>query len=500
MNEQNISSLLETFTGVTHDRVPAVQSRLEERILKPRRVGSPRLRFALAGVGFVLLAAGATLYPRYAEANTLRRVQEAIGDARSLVYDISIALPNGTWDHRLHVSYLDGMWRYESSYKGKATAYLLRGGRRYEYWKTLSCVISKPDSTKPAKTNLSGIELAREFSEEGDTNTPASRSTEGHADVDGRPTYAILADRPTDHLHSVVVVDKQTNLPIEADASFDLNGHTVRSHADYRFNVGLDAKLFDPDFGPGLRVINLPEDAKKVCERWTTPLRVFSVGKGSLEIRDIRANSKGEIFIVYTKTNGLKPVRLDDGLGTAYLSYGPFSSTTSDDRDSGLVPQIDGKDVDIIRFVPAAAPTKPVHKVTVSIGPDGLTPMVSFRPVPASAAKAACLVSLQEPFAGTFPDYAVVLDQNRADSDSAMVVPDMRGDYFRLVTHQYEMAVPAYREEVAVQRDMSPIHAWRTLQKIAECLRKSGHAAEASKVEAQEQEAKGLDPAAVNLR
>jgi hypothetical protein len=487
MTEDKITELLTKYTELA-DASPQLRGRIAFAAATRRRPRFAVLRIAVAASLVVVASGAALLYPRYAVASTLHKFETAISDARSMDCDIYLQLPDGTSQHRLHVDYLQGKWRYEMGFKVKGSVFLLRDGKTYDYWQDLSLATVSPDVDGQQAKYLTGIEYTRELSEEGSTGIPATRTIESHPDVAGRSTYAIVAVRPEDELRSVVVVDRQTNLPISADVHDTINGHEYKHHADYRFNQSLDPKLFEPDFGPNVALIDLSTEWQRLRTKWAKPLLEVHEGVNDVQVMDFRENDKGVVFLVYKSQGSWHPTAISNGEGTQYWIYGPLVADGGADSASQW---------SVMEWFPSETPKEPANSLQIGFGPltSDRTIAPNAKPVDLSNAKKTVEMSLQEPVSGAYPDYAAALSLIKANNDAQFSVTEAMADYYR-ERHEYEEAIPLYSRAYRAMHYYIPLHEWRMLEKMGDCLDELGRHGDAAKAYAQAKQIEASDPGA----
>ncbi len=487
MTEDKIVELLNKYTE-SAAASPQLQGRVlmgSATLVKPR---FGILRMLVAASLVAVVSGGALLYPRYALASTLHRFETAISDARSMDCDVYLQLPDGTSQHRLHVAYLQGKWRYELGFKIKGSVFLLRDGKTYDYWPDLKLATVTPDVDGRQAKYLTAIEYTRELSEEGNTAVEPNRTVESHADVNGRPTYAIVAVRPEDELRSVVVVDKQTNLPITADVTDTINGHQNKHHADYRFNQPLDPNLFEPDFGADVKLVDVKTEWQRLHQQWSKPLLEVHEGENDVQVMDLRQNDKGVVFMAYISKGSWDPVSISDGHGTQYWSYGPLGNNDDVRKESPW---------SVMEWFPSETPKEPAHALRIGFGPLASDRIFDPKagPVDLSRAKKTVEMDLQEPVKGLYPNYAAALSMIKQNNEAQFSVAGAMGDYYR-ERRDFARAIPLYSQAYSAMHYYIPLHEWKILEKMGDCLNKLGRQEEATKALAKAKLLKAKDPGA----
>jgi hypothetical protein len=426
----------------------------------------------------VICASIVGLWPRDAAANRFQQVASAVRGAKSIVVraEVLTSAEPGKWKELSRMFYLDGMWRFQQ-FEGSPleTTYIVRDGEVLSNMTALDHATSQPESAYGDDGFMAfkgdAMDLAKVLSDEGDVSTPRAMRVRPHANVSGRATYEIEMKRPdADSLgleySGWILVDKQTNLPIEAYAhsrnrSVKDEDSQVRWFFD--FNQPVDRSLFS--LNPGKRLVNLEAMQKMLGMEWAASF--FS--QAGLNVRDVCVSSDRTVWVAYSRAPrsftgapANPPISVRPFTGDPYLRSIVMTPSYVMERKNRF--QVDGEDVEVASFVPLHAPKTPPTTFVLNIA--GVE--IDLSPRKEKSVLPSYFVTLD------LDHYSPQIPRNLALTRASAA--EKAGDY----------ALAASAHEAAANADL---HFIRRLAKdewgkAAALYRKAGRASDASRVEA----------------
>jgi hypothetical protein len=464
------------------------------------------IRLWPAKIAAAALVAAASLviifgHSENALARSIEQARLALKDARSVVMDSYIVRQTGEPYHVCRISMGNGSWRYDSYAPIRNTSILLVGGKQYYYWRSAKAITVEPMVGKdPTPFVRSGVDLGEAFLNQGSGDT--KKKIASHADVNGRPTYEIVVDKSGDQQHGVLVLDKETNLPIFADITSAPERRPVRQHVDYAFNVAIDKATFDPHFGTTLPIIDLETEWARLRNQWSKPLATATWQGLTIHVRDVRINREGEVFMVIShkekgapetpedqREDDFLPDSLTDGLGTTYICGATANpGGVEGDTDAIKAMQFNGETTRILCWVPVVKPARLPDSLTVEcfLASRWSTGSLTGETFPGSKRIQRAVFTVKPTyggFDGEFPDYSTPLVLDTITVQWEYQILGERGDYL-LKTGDYKAALTWYRKEYEVQWRTWPSQSYRPLDSMAACFDKLGQKDKAAKARA----------------
>ena len=263
--DKRMRELLDEYAGRPSE---ALQDRVRDRLVAARKAKRRAVGFRWAFAGVLILAAalgGLIMAPRVAFAERLKQVHEAIANAKSVELTM-VRRANGK-ERVVYRLWSEGRtWRRHRSYSpGTAVDCLVKDGTKWTYAEGAPTAIQEPydpgRGSDELDSDVDALEFAKEVTAPAGILAPSGVVLAPHRDVEGRKTFCIVADRDDGRLHATMVVDAGTDLPISitmdirSQAPGSLHTVQTRSESNFVFNEPLDQRLFEPVFGPSVKIV-----------------------------------------------------------------------------------------------------------------------------------------------------------------------------------------------------------------------------------------------------
>ncbi len=294
MNEKEIERLIKLHADSLGDST--------KRVRIPHRVPWRRnIAVGMASIA-VVTTITLTLWPRDVVAGTVARINKQILNASTFKTKISMESASG-WHTAMEIYCAGNMRRIDKSKESPllAQTYIEKDGLQYS---SLDC----QDFTTVSKMahNAGGIGAADGYSvldiakQElgvgiGD-RSDNSTQIQDHEPVDGRSTYLVVMEQPSNHTHLEILVEKETDRPIRAEMQSP-NPRTnkmQRYKAEYEVNKPIAASMFEA--APNRELVQLPEDSKLLENNWSKPVAAIE----GTEIRSATRLGDGTIWLAVT--------------------------------------------------------------------------------------------------------------------------------------------------------------------------------------------------------
>ena len=295
-----------------------------------------RLAFAFAGAAGVV-ALFAAIGPTLAAAQVLGQVDAALPGVRA------VHIVEWTKSHTGRMRKASEMWygaggsrRVEETLTGHVR--LFTGGKLWIY---------EPDLRKATFRTLKGDGLVlNQFTLKGLLGEATRRGVLDSlrrlddGQVGGRSVHRIRIEPgflSGESVRMTLAVDAATDLPVQAEMEVPAGtGWAVERRFDFQYPARLAEALFAPEFGAGVRIVDADNMQADWGRRLAPGFARKHVGDRDLVLRDLQANSAGNVFLLYTA--GKLPedqfrcgnwlagrdweVSLEDDLGTEYIRTG----------------------------------------------------------------------------------------------------------------------------------------------------------------------------------
>lgn len=441
----------------------------------------PSRRIAVASV-VICLAAVMTLgfWPQDALSRTIERLGRAITNARTM--EISAYWSRAGLPYRLYMrqQYKDGMWRLESRVGEPLQAvHVLRDGLALQEFRRLDhATIQTEDPSyynQVSGDQSTALDFVIRRANTGLGDLPRATSQRSHEPLDGRSVYVIVLDRAEDAYHAEILVDSQTDLPIQADVTVEYNtpmfGKEInRYHEDYRFDLPLDDSLFALDSVKP--VFDLRSAKSELRGRWHAPLADMDGTK----LWEASVTQDGTIWLALTVPNTsadvVLPSSLESNLPGEYMLGRDVVPSDITAKTQRL--QFEGQRIVIVRFIslaanapaPSQALVRMAHRPAAQPG----SPIVD---VPAETAAGTPLVVPLATELGAWPEYFVWLDLDRFSFDVPISTWTVRADALERKGLHLE-AARAYEACADAYRGFVKYAGHRPLEKAAGCYEKAG--------------------------
>lgn len=460
------------------------------RRLRANRKRTGRIKVAIGAMAMCAIAGGVLLAPRAANGAMVTQMLGALKDAKSMQVTMYLYGPLGGRQKATVITQAEGMRRYQIHIGTPLErVHLSREGLIWNYDPIRKLATFEP-SNEHAEAPQSALEYVEEFTNLGLDGPRFSKIVPGplHA---GRRTYRIIYDKPEDHYHAEILVDKESNLPI-SDA---IRTREQSIDDDYAFNFAPDSSQFDPNFGGDCRVVNIPKEVEQWRKKHAKPVEAISDQDDDFRVADIQQNTEGAVFVVYTSTSKtsvpLIPLVLVDDKGTGYLKvrdYNPgntFSASwaAQDFRWQGALP-----------IIAVFVPIEPVsHSHNFELGLARSTDSIPIEPGTAPAATIRTLkLTVDKTFSGELPDYATYFKLDDYHNAIGLQERSTRAQFFEKQGNMPK-AEQWYAEAAACCEKTSEVRAVYYFEKQAACLREMGRNGEADTISAKADKFRLLD-------
>lgn len=332
----------------------------------PVRAGK-RVRLSwIAAAGCAVCVGTAFVWPSLASAARLRRLGDAITNAKSMELQWYVREPSGRWKLWQRSSYESGMWRNDFYVNVMRTplTMIYKDGLCYEFESNKNYATVRPAEAMFNAPKLQGQALQVIEEQLMNRFKGTKVSLAASEPVDGRAVYRVLLDREQGQIHIRLLVDQATDLPLSADCvSASDPQHPERW--EYRFNEPVSRGLFNVP--KGRRLIDL----RKTIPAFEAEHKTIATPAG-LQILDACVTNDGTVWLA-TKPGAsdysVSPSTLT-GVGGVHYTSGGFGPEVRLSRQHKLK---------IYGFAPlepgAPKPTEctiSVHKSTLSrpVSPD----------------------------------------------------------------------------------------------------------------------------------
>jgi outer membrane lipoprotein-sorting protein len=328
-----------------------VQDRLAEQKRNSRRAVYRRWSFAGACAAALTVAFLLTA-PKVAVANKLREVHGALSTAKSMRF--TLIKESGGAERPVYWVWKEGdKWRRRKSYSPENdVTCVVNDGKKWTYVARDQTATEEPyrpgEPDSEFDADVDALEVAKKMTSPDETPGDDVR-VESHASVGGRETFAIVSESRDGRVRSEMVVDERTRLPLSLTMdviSKQAGAPAVRSRGiwQFAFNENLDPSLFEPVFGPEVKIVVSPSNRKPVSEVVSKSMPgVFSTMDGTpceptILYRIRFGDRDNEIGVV--QRNGSRE-GLDETAGFAGFAVRSGGSLIIADRVNGRVKEFD---------------------------------------------------------------------------------------------------------------------------------------------------------------
>lgn len=470
MNEHELQGLLKDYgDSLSTSRRPSSR--------RPARRG--RLTYAIV-CGIAAVAIAVAMWPQNASAGRIRRMGQAIKNARTMEMNFWRQTPSGAWLDFMHVFYEDGMWRSEMvKGAGQAATIVTRDSLMLLDYHRLdhATLMREPKDALP-DGEKSALDYAKTSIDSGQASIERTMSVRDHADVAGRTTYLLVFDRKEDSYHAELVVDAATDLPISAEIRVHYdgeNGGDFRYRQDYRFNQTFDSDLFA--LKSAKPVVDLRNSTASLEKRWPRPLAKI----GDMELREASATSDGTIWLAITCSEAEQPtlpIRLSTSTGTNYVRLWDFASSPMSGDSASI--KVGGQTVLMVGFVPLDPLMPRPVKATIFFGRRPVSlPNFAKKPGWDSVATSDEATVRLKPVDTQVPTYFPLLNMDRMTLELPADIWHKRGEGLEKEGKLLD-AAHAFERSAKEFENFVKYIGYRELDRAAQCYDKLGMAKEAA--------------------
>ena len=486
MNEDQIKHLIHVpFSHVYAS--DAVRWRAETPISRPRSATIRRRVVAFAlGAGALLIAAIA-MWPKPSAAAALKRVQDAITNARSMQVTAFGNYRSEPSKPLQEIFYENGSWLIHGQMQGVAHYSLVTDHKAYQ-WEEGSTVATSEPRDAPIWMKEDGTALDFVKAETGFDQYESTTTMSANGDIEGRPTYKLTLVRklPPGSTSDMavtceIVVDKATDLPISTKiVNGRAGGGNYISTMQYQFNVSFPPTTFQPCNGNASEIRDLPKEREELKAKWATGLGTAKKGAMICEVRDLEVSSDGSVFMFYTgnpgnpwmSTSTFAPTELSTKDGTTYLrmpDFGPGALLWLED-DMIKAMTIDKHQPAVCMFIPLE-PRETSADLPTTVG--FAMRKYSYRDSGNPTTQPVKLDLVARSVKAEFPDWSLPLHLDYIEKQLPELADKQRGDYYKSVG-KYADAARWYKQAYEDKRRIISIIAYKELIPAIECLEKAG--------------------------
>jgi hypothetical protein len=411
----------------------------------------------------VLLIAGFLLWPSYAVAQSMKRVNVALKGAFTMERISYIKQPGG-WRKWIRMAVKGDWMRTEVTLgTGMRSVIIHRGNQLFTNYAKLNHASVAPATTGLPEVfagDLSPLDFATQTLK-GITGADQV-STQDHDPINGRDVYELYFEGQSNT--GSLIVDSETNLPVESTFCQynQRTGWWTEFREEYSFNQPLDDELFS------LKADKPTVDVWKSRQELQSQWAAKNLGEvGGTRIHEATVTNDGTVWLVISHDASAVPTWLQCDNAERYINASPFALP-------GM--QIDGRPAIVIRFVPIAPLASMPSKASVVFSKREFTTSGSKaeegQQIPGS-------VSLSlELAAGAVPEFANRIGQDRSVLHSDMDAWQVRGPFLEEHGKLLE-AAEAYEGYAKARSEWVKYSAYTTLLDAARCYRVLGDNAKA---------------------
>ena len=357
---------------MNENHVETLLSQHGDEILSRRQTKQPKQKVAWKPIlvtGTAVLAIGTFLMlPKNAEAARIAKVKQALKAAHSVSITSFIRNRGGVWQIYSRQFAQTGFWRTEAE-KGKGNRLTLIADRthRMTNYDKLPFVTVSHHSESEWKKNYQDYfdsPLKAATYEISSTNNPEDYTCETRPGKPkgGQPTYIIEYKRVQDVETTQVIVNAETNLPIESIRHSEFHGVGEDTRNEYRYNQRINSDLFS--FKTSKQVIDVQAEQGKLSQRWSETKILI----GSSPIYSTTVTPDGSIWIAYGVKDWEKLDSVPSEVNAAGVKYTLAKELPTSSASFGRDFRIRGNQVMIATFVPIYDPVKLPSNVDIRFG------------------------------------------------------------------------------------------------------------------------------------
>lgn len=345
MNEHEVEETLHRYgetLGVSHRRIQTSRVNRFALVAVPLGLGGVCVAFAL-------------IWPSYASAATLRRLSDAITNAKSMDSSIYFENAPGKWQLWSRACHDGKRWKTELlASTPNALTCISRDGLLFEdYWSQKQATVraaSDAGENDAWFSQGSALEIVKREIQQVMGRLDRLK-VEFSPDVKGKAAYKVVYTNREEQKHGEILVDKGTDLPIESQI---WGGHPEQHiRFEYHFNVLFPKGFFN--LRPGRRIVDLRKSVPAREALWGRPIATVK----DLNVLDACVTPNGTVWLA-TKGGTGGPLELHpfDIHGVSGVEYASPVEMASSFRK--------GQEIKLHGFFPLSTPKRRLEHCSVS--------------------------------------------------------------------------------------------------------------------------------------
>ena len=386
--------------------------------------------------------------PSWVGAAVLRRAQTALDHAARMESVTWSVAPGGSQKIVSQTWTQNGDWRIEEPQRVR----LFASGRLWIYDRA-SRRLTVQSLSRFVTYPSSGFSLGAIRRDEDRWGWDRIRDL-GQSTLDGRPVERVAIQRPDEAARELLLVDRATDLPVEALLQVDHQGNWItQSVTRMRYPARpMPRTRFQPHFPGTASVLNINTAKAAWLRRIAAGLAQRVVGDRKIVVRDLEVNADGIVFALYTIGRRLSDTRprltvdLSDERRTRYVRpEGSIAPFTPDVRIREIA--LHGAQLEAQIWIPLVPQnsTQP-GRYTLTFHTPATAPQT------ANAAPSSIRFTLRASrTAGVTPPYMIWIPEDPNADDLVHLAASQRAEFY-LANRQYLRAVALFQQVVAEDR------------------------------------------------
>lgn len=259
------------------------------------RARSQRKRRLILSYGGAVAAVGAGLFlqPKFAAAAVLGRIEHALDGVRTFH---EVAWEQGRSTER--------WWKVGevSRTETPSSTVVIRDGKHYQWLRESNKVIVQPAKPRNSPLSRSGFTITSLIHDLRRSGWTGSLEALSDTTESGKTfqRFQVTMKSWEGAMRVVLVVDPATQLPKRYEGFVQRDGNWEPfNRIELEYNQPESPTLFSGEF-PGARVLDLEKEKVLWQEKLEHAIAEVKLGERTIQVRDIRVNPQGAIFVLYT--------------------------------------------------------------------------------------------------------------------------------------------------------------------------------------------------------